>query len=65
MSLETIIKKILEDAQAEAEGIVEGSMQKAEGLREEAKKEAIIQGEILLQDAEIRKRMPLPVQFSV
>lgn len=52
MSLENILQKILEDAQAEVHKIVEDSKAKAEEIKEKARTEALSQSEDLLREEE-------------
>lgn len=52
MSLEKILKKILDDAQAEAEKIIHESQEKAGEIKEKARKEASELVEVLVKEAE-------------
>lgn len=52
MSLENILRKISDDAQAEVDKIITESKTKAEEIKEGARKEALAQSEALLLDEE-------------
>jgi len=52
MSLENILKKIVEDARAEAETLIEESEAKAEEIRRKSREEASALADALLQDEE-------------
>lgn len=52
MSLEKILKKIVDDGQAEADKIILENQKKAEGIKENARKEALELAEALLKEAE-------------
>jgi len=52
MSLENILKKIVEDARAEADTLIEESEAKAEEIRRKAREEASALADALLQDEE-------------
>jgi vacuolar-type H+-ATPase subunit E/Vma4 len=50
MSLENLLKKILDDAQAEADGIIRDTKDKAESIKETAKKEASEKAESFIEE---------------
>lgn len=52
MSLEKILKKIVDDGQAEADGIILENQKKAEEIKENARKETLELAEALLKEAE-------------
>lgn len=52
MSLEKILKKIVDDGQAEADRIIIENQKKAEEIKENARKEALELAEALLKEAE-------------
>lgn len=54
MSLETILKKIIDDAQAEAERVLEESRKKAAEIKERARREAAELAETLIKEGRRR-----------